>query len=241
MKKIVMPLLRSAFPTALVLSLAGRATAQAPPRPAPVLEAAPEGTVVFDDDGGRAQIVPRKNTARSELSYHGGPVVAHANLSVIFLGSAWRETTRRALESSVVESLAAFGRSPDFHGLSRYGHESKELPSSGHEDLVDPADTRKISDLEIQARLDRMYQGPSMSAVEAETVHVIFLAPGLISTLGTSSSEKDFFAYHNHYHAPAGVVRYVVVAYDTDRARWLASAKESVTQAIVNPEGSAWY
>lgn len=125
--------------------------------------------------------------------------------------------------------------------LSLYGHEAHELPAASHEDLVDPVDARRISDLEIQARLDRMYQGGSMSATEAETVHVIFLAPGLKSTLGTSTSDRDYLAYHNHYHSAAGVVRYVVVPYDIDSSRWLASGKESLTQAIVNPEGNAWY
>ncbi|HEV7518857.1 MAG TPA: hypothetical protein VGR07_21390, partial [Thermoanaerobaculia bacterium] len=69
----------------------------------------------------------------------------------------------------------------------------------------------------------------------------IFLAPGLRSTLGTSSSENDYVAYHNHFHAAAGVVRYVVVPYEADFSRWQGNARQSLLQAFINPEGNAWY
>src|SRR5436853_6621324 len=72
---------------------------------APVLENAPAGTVVFDDDGGRAQIIPRKEVAPKAATYHGGPVVSHGNVQAIFLGSAWREPANRALEPRAAAGL----------------------------------------------------------------------------------------------------------------------------------------
>ena len=97
-----------------------------------------------------------------------------------------------------------------------------------------------ISDLEVQARLDGVASG-ARGPLDLHAVYVVFLAPGLRSTLGVTSSEKDFVAYHNHFHAAAGVVRYVVVPYDRELSRWLENARRSLVQALVNPEGNGWY
>jgi hypothetical protein len=193
--------------------------------PPAVLEAA-AGTVVFDDDGGRAQIVPRRAVPKRELSYHGGPVVQGGSVQAVFLGSAWRERANREAEPRALE------------GLTRRA--GGALPGALQEDLLDPLDGKTVSDLEIQRRLDALVAN-AHEPLDADLVYVVFLAPGLRSTLGTSSSEKDFLAYHNHYHAAAGVVRYVVVPYEAESARWLEAARESLAQALVNPEGNAWY
>src|ERR1700759_2351676 len=96
---------------AFLLTLPGAARAVEAPQaptaaaPAAVLENAPAGTVVFDDDGGRAQIVPRRGAGKRAAPYHGGPVVSKGNVQAIFLGSAWKEAANRALESRVVSGL----------------------------------------------------------------------------------------------------------------------------------------
>jgi hypothetical protein len=219
------------------LAMASFAVAE---RPVSVLEGAPTGTVLFDDDGGRAQVVPVVPAPHREPTYHGGPVVAGAHVRVLFLGSAWRESIWRQEEAKIVEVLAEFGRTAGPLSLARFGVEAREIPVTSAEDLLDPLDGRKVTDLEVQRRFERLLgRGPAVA--ETNTVFVIFLAPGLTSSLGNSSSGKDFLAYHNHVHASSGVVRYVVVPYDSERERWLKSARESLTQAIVNPEGNAWY
>jgi hypothetical protein len=97
---------------------------------------------------------------------------------------------------------------------------------------------KTISDLEIQSRLDNLLSGETL---QANSVYVVFLAPGLGSTLGSKTSARDFAAYHNHFHAAGGVVHYVVVPYDNEPARWLAAARQSLAQALINPEGNGWY
>ena len=47
------------------LARAAAAPRYEPRSPLPVLEPAPAGTVVFDDDGGRVQIVPRREIGRA--------------------------------------------------------------------------------------------------------------------------------------------------------------------------------
>jgi hypothetical protein len=196
---------------------------QAPPA---VLESAPAGTVVFDDDGGRAQIIPRQAVPKREVSFHGGPVIRGGNVQALSLGSGWREKANRELESRALEALTR--------------RTTGSLPGATQEDLLDPLDGKAVSDLEVQRRLDALVTS-GHEPVDAGLVFVIFLAPGLRSTLGTSSSDKDFAAYHNHYHSAAGVVRYVVVPYEGESSRWLSNARASLAQALMNPEGNAWY
>src|SRR5438270_750428 len=80
-----------------------------------------------------------------------------------------------------------------------------------------------------------------LESAPAGTVYVVFLAPGMRSTLGTSSSETDFVAYHNYFHAAAGLVRYVVVPHQEGFGRWLAAARQGLVQALIDPEGTGWY
>jgi hypothetical protein len=231
---------------AFLLSLQGAARAaevsQAQPAAsaptAAVLENAVAGTVVFDDDGGRAQIVPKRAVEKRAASYHGGPTVSKGNVQAIFLGSAWREAGNRALEARAVSGLAGKEHAS---ALAQYGIEASDLPGLFHEDLLDPLENKTVSDLDVQERLDRLFTNGTVGPYEANAVYVIFLAPGLRSKLGESGSEKDYLAYHNHFHSAAGVVRYVVVPYDANFSRWQGSARESLVQALINPEGNAWY
>src|SRR5262245_23784303 len=97
----------------LALTLTGGTASRAaetPQAPAPaVLENAPRGTVVFDDDGGRAQIVPRKAVPSREAQYHGGPVVSQGTVQAVFLGSGWRKQENRRKEAEVMSALRGQG------------------------------------------------------------------------------------------------------------------------------------
>jgi hypothetical protein len=232
--------------TVLALALTGGSasyaaeTPQAQAQPAPaVLQSAPKGTVAFDDDGGRAQIIPRKAVAGRDATYHGGPVVSHGSVQAVFLGSGWRDKASRGKESTVMDALKAQGEVETAAFLRKHGVGTWESPGLALEDPAgDPVSGTTISDLEIQIRLDNLL---GREPVAADSVYVVFLAPGLGSSLGSRTSEKDFAAYHNHFHSAAGVVRYVVVPYDAETPRWLAAARQSLTQALINPEGNGWY
>jgi hypothetical protein len=226
------------------------ATATTPeiPATAAAQEPAAAAVIVGDDDGGAAQIVPRcppgnpasgGKPAAGELSFHGGAVVAGGEVRAIFLGRAWRQEANRRREAKVNGELLGRWEETALAALGRCGVRARDLTVQSQEDLLDPRAGQGISDLDIQARLDEMLSGGA--ADPAGAVYVIFLAPGLRSTLGTSDSERTYVAYHNHFHAAGGVVRYTVVPYEADPARWLANARQALLQALVNPEGDGWY
>jgi hypothetical protein len=237
----------------MALRAATPAAAETPAAAAtePAVAAAPApaaGATVGDDDGGAAQIVPRRSPgspaaggapAVGELSFHGGAVVAGGEVRAIFLGRAWRQEANRRREAKVNGELLGRWEEMAQAALSRCGVRTRDLTVQSQEDLLDPRAGREISDLDVQARLDEMLSGGA--ADPAGAVYVIFLAPGLRSTLGTSDSERTYVAYHNHFHAAGGVVRYTVVPYEADPARWLANARQALLQALVNPEGDGWY
>jgi hypothetical protein len=229
----------------LALTLIGGSALQAAQNTQPqaaaapaVLESAPAGTVVFDDDGGRAQIIPQKPVAGRDATFHGGPVISRGLVQAVFLGSGWRERTNREKETGALEALRGDAKVAD--SLAKYGTGAWEPHGIALEDpAADPVAGERISGLEIQTRLDTLLSGAG--PIDANLVYVVFLAPRLGTTLGPKHSEKDFAAYHNHFHAANGVVHYVVVPFDADSSRWLAAARQSLHQALINPEGNGWY
>jgi hypothetical protein len=233
---------RACMLATLTLLLAGASSSyaavptQAPAAPgAASSEKAAKSSIVFDDDGGRTQIVPRREGEGREAKDHGGPVLAHGTVQAVFLGSAWRQPENREKEAVAMKALQA---RMSGESLAKYRVKPWEASLPLVEDLTgDPLSAPALSDLEVQARLDALVNGP----VDPNAVYVVFLAPGLGSTLGAKRTEKDYSAYHNDYHAAGGLVRYVVVPYDADAARWTAGALAGLRQAVINPEGNGWY
>ncbi len=226
---------RASILATLTLVLAAASSSHAAQSPAAPDNNAVKGSLVYDDDGGRTQIVPRREGEGREAKFHGGPVLAHGSVQAVFLGSAWRRPENREKEAVAMKALQA---PVSAESLAKYKVQPWEASLPLVEDLTgDPLSAASLTDLEIQARLDALVNGP----VDPNAVYVVFLAPGLGSTLGHRKSEKDYVAYHNDYHATGGLVRYVVVPYDADAARWTAAALAGLRQAVINPEGNGWY
>ncbi len=227
--------------TSLLVGLLGLSVGSAFPqeadRKAPlVLENAPQGTVLVDNDGGRVQIVPPAAIQQGRLRHHGGPVVAAPEVEVVFLGSAWGTEAMRATQDRAIKDLAFFGHSREYQALGQYGLRSAHLPLARTEDLGNPAKGVTITDLEIQGRLNAL-GGESGQG----TIYLVFLAPGLESMLGRSAAGKDYLAYHNYFYGDAGPVHYAVVPFRAEGQLWLSSAAAVLVQTLVNPQGTGWY
>jgi hypothetical protein len=213
---------------------------QTPSQPAPILDSMPDGTTLRDDDDGLVEIVPLRDIARPEATAHGGPVVANASIRMIFLGSRWRDEGARSRQAKAAETVMALAKPSGLAPLARHGVVGLDLHATNH-DFVDPVDGKTISDLDIQRRLDQLLSGRELKGAEVDAVYVILLGPGLESTLGVSRSGRDFAGYHNYFHASSGLVRYAVVPYHDDVARWSATLGRSLSQTLVNPEANGSY
>jgi hypothetical protein len=229
----------------LALTLIGgsalQAAQNAQPQPAAapaLLESAQKGTVIMDDDDWRVQIIPRQAVASRDATFHGGPVITHGLVQAVFLGSGWRDKANREKKNGAMEGLRGPVQAADFPAKS--GVRAWEAHGLPFEDpAADPVAGERITGLEIQARLETLLSGAG--PIDESSVYVVFLAPGLGTTLGPQHSDKEFAAYHNFFHGANGVVRYVVVPFDADSSRWLAAARQSLHQTLINPEGTGWY
>src|SRR5713226_8136375 len=68
-----------------------------------------EPNFVFDDDGGKAQIVPADFSVAAPKTFHGGPVLASAQQVSIFLGAGWGDSQFRARETALLDVTASVG------------------------------------------------------------------------------------------------------------------------------------
>src|SRR5437763_14861743 len=101
--------------------------------------------------------------------------MSRASLRVIYLGSGWRDESRRARQAKAADSLGALEKPVELSALTRFGVREVQIQATSH-DFTDPLDGKKISDLDIQRRLDQLLSAREMTGSEADSVFVILLA-----------------------------------------------------------------
>jgi hypothetical protein len=201
----------------------------------PTVEAAVQA--VTDDDGGRAFIVNSKLKSLTELRRMPGAVIGRPQQYSIFLGSDWTGAQLRARETKLANLLSSIGNQKDANKLGSVGIDdffgatfSREVPTTF-------ADGDQISDLQVRSVLEDLVNSGSLPAADASTIYVIYLEPGLVSTLGTRIGRKHYLSYHNFYYVAGQRLHYVVVPYDSDLETAKAIALRGLVAAVLNPTG----
>ncbi len=97
-----------------------------------------------------------------------------------------------------------------------------------------------LSDLQIQARLASMLRDGTVPPPRQETVYLVFLAPGIRSTLASAVGGRDYLAVYNHFHASQGEIRYIVVPVDADPTKEIRTASRALLRELIGPEGDVW-
>lgn len=197
-----------------------------------------EPNFVFDDDGGKAQIVPADLSPAGPKSFHGGHVLPAAQQVTIFLGSGWGDQQFRGRETALVDIAAGMTTT---HRAELQKHNVKTLRAGPpQEDFSDVSKT-SLNDLDIQRKLDDLLRSKTIPAPSASTVYVIFLAPGTTSTLGGHQAGVEYAAYHNFVNLEAGEIHYVVVPFHDDAGRHSAAAARAFAETALNPNGQGWF
>jgi len=80
----------------------------------------------------------------------------------------------------------------------------------------------------------------TLPAPRPETFYLVFLAPEIRSILGSAQGGRDFLAFHNHFHASQGEIRYIVVPFDPDSRREMQTASRALLRALIGTDGGAW-
>jgi hypothetical protein len=197
-----------------------------------------EPNFAFDDDGGKAQIVPVDLSVAGPKTFHGGPVLASTQQVSIFLGAGWGDAQVRGREASLLDVAASAGNT---QVAELKQHSIKTLRAAPKlEDFSDLSQS-KVNDLTIQQKLSDMLKSKAIPAPAARTVFVIFLAPGIQSTLGGLQGGVDYAAYHNFVNLESGEIHYVVVPFHENAATHSAAATRAFAEAALNPNGQGWF
>lgn len=194
--------------------------------PKPVTAPAPSN-FISDDDGGVVQIVPVNAPAPGPRKAHYAPVMKSVQQVSIFLGSDWADNQVRAREGALADLSAKLGELEN--------HKTSLLPPASSVENFADLSQHPVNDLVIQQKLVEMLQSKQIPAPDSSIVYVIFLAPGIKSSVGAHTGGVDYAAYHNLLHAEEGQVRYVVVPFSDNVDRAASAASRAVVETAFNP------
>lgn len=228
--------MRRTFLVIALFAFCGAAKAQVPQARPPANEPVQS---VIDDDGGRAFIINTKLKSLAELRRRSGAVIAEPQQYSIFLGRHWSSTRLREREAKLVNLLSSNRSQTEIEKLDRYGIKNLFGATYSQEILTDFAAEEKISDLRVRALLAQQVNSSSFPKTGASTIYMIFLEPGLRSTLGTLTGRKHYVAYHNFFNIAGQRLHYVVIPYEFDLEAAKVIALQSFVAAALNPSGDA--
>ena len=192
---------------------------------------------VTNDDRGRAFIIAGEAQPLSAGTNHG-KVIVEPQQNSIFLGRGWETASLRAREPELGNLLANIRDQAQLSALDEHGVKNFFAATSSQEKLDDVAGDRSISDLEIQNVLAGMLKEGSLQRPNASTIYVIFLDPGLRSTLGAMIAGKHYLAYHNFFNASGMKIHYVVVPFEANQKTAYQTALRAFLAAALNPNGA---
>jgi hypothetical protein len=191
-------------------------------------------TFVGDDDGGLTEIVPADPATQGPRASGAVPVMKSVQQVSIFLGAAWDDQQARTRQT----------RLPDFAGnrsepaLSELqNHNVEVIPAAPRVEDFSDLSKGTVNDLTIQRKLVELLGNHSIPPPAANTIYVIFLAPGITSTLGASKAGVDYAAYHSVLHLDNCEFRYAVVPYQENADRHNAAASQAFINTAFNPTG----
>src|SRR5262249_41895629 len=144
----------------------------------------------------------------------------------------------RSRETSLLDIGAGSG---NIHSVELQTHSIKTLPAAPHFEDFANFGNGKVNDLAIQRKLSDLLQSKAIPAPKAGTVYVVFLAPGIDSTLGAHKAGVEYAAYHNFVNLEAGEIHYVVVPFHADAQRHASAAARAFAETAMNPNGQGWF
>lgn len=217
------PVLNISFTGPIVMNDPAMVSAQATHAPA-VLPA----DMIEDDDGGRVHVW-RGGDPLGDVLHHGGGVIEHPRLFVVFAGEGWDGKTKASALS------AARGISIDarFRELERYGVQTSAVTLDGSRVLE--AAGEPANDLDVQRLLADAVAGGRIQHLDENAIVVVVVPDDSRIAVGRTA---DWTSYHSLFHPSELAMPYVVVRAGSDLREAMFS---SVVRAIIDPQGDGWY
>ncbi len=192
---------------------------------------------VTNDDRGRAFIITGETLSLSLRGHHERVIIEPQQQS-LFLGSGWAADSERAREPELANLLANLRDQAQLNALDEYGIKNFFAATSSQEKLEDLAVDRSVSDLRIQSVLAGMISEGSLQRPNPSTILIVYLDPGIRSTLGGMMAGKHYLAYHNFFNASGLRIHYVVVPFQPNQQTAYQIALRAFLAAALNPNGT---
>ncbi len=192
---------------------------------------------VVNGDRGRAFIIQGDTQSLSLMTSHGKALAAPEQYT-IFLGGGWKAAALRARQPRLAALLANVSDPTQSEAMDQSGIKNFFGSTSSQETFTDVTGSGSLSDLEIESLLTTMLNEGSLGRPTPNTIYVVFLEPGLGSTLGNMIGGKHYLAYHNFFTALGARIHYVVVPFISDTQTAQQIALRAFLAAVANPTGA---
>ncbi len=199
------------------------------------------------------QAAPLQAATTAQLTYHGGPVLSNVKVQAIFWGDGWQPAAQADLIPQLGRFFTFILQSCLMDLLAEYGVPGHPI---GHGQYLGPVTTATpalgvtVSDLQIQQALQGWITNQTVAAPDANTLYFVYLPPGVVSTMGTSSSCAQYCGYHNHFSVAGNQVFYAVEPFITCPGCTFGSgildsltkvSSHELCEAITDPALDAWW
>jgi hypothetical protein len=183
-----------------------------------------------DEDGGMVRVV-LPNAGASLVIGKNATIHGPRQVSVFF-GGGWAEEQTRSRQSQLT-NLLSDANSGTQQEMAKSGVRGVDSRNALVEDFTNVSAT--LGDLAIQKQLQTWIASGALQAPKSNTVFVIYLGPGVKSTLRGKVGGQDYLGYYSLVHLDVGNIVYAVVPYEADVNRMRQTATRLVIEAAIDP------
>lgn len=186
------------------------------------------------------------------LTYRNGPLIASAEVFVIFWGAAWQNAPQSALIPQIDQFFDFILRSTLIDQLGEYdvpGYTIAHGKRTGSTQLASPALGSSVRDSAIQKMLqDQIASNSAFPQPSASTLYFVYVPPGVKVIQGGAGSCTAFCGYHNDLN---GEIFYAAMPYPGCSGctggmqpidALTSTSSHELCEAITDPiPGEGWY
>jgi Fibronectin type III domain len=194
------------------------------------------------------------------VTYHGGALLTSVEAQAVYLGSDWNSNTTLKTQTAAIDKyLSDIVQSSYMDMMTNAGYGvGRGTASAGVVNELALNKSATLSDSSIQNYLKSMISEAKVAVPDANRLYVVYVEPGVVVSLGRSTSQNSFLGYHGAFSANGKDIRYVVLPYPgspnpspssqgianvLDELTMVTSHElaEAVTDPDVNYKAIGWY
>jgi hypothetical protein len=189
------------------------------------------------------------------LAYHGGPVLSHVGVEVVFYGQSWATDPALCNEQKQIDDYFRYLTGSSFMDLlAQYGTPTQAIGRGRFvgSTVIPDALAAKVDDSQIQQMLGGAVARGDVPAPDANRVTFVFVAPGVVVTADGEDSVFDFFGYHSAFGPGPAQDYYAVLPYQAGPNGHLPRLSEfqsltdvcshELAEAVTDPNArNGWY